>query len=344
MKNYGKTMLIIMFILTCTANSVFSQIINLVDVQTKTDILANSLSKSLPFNSTIGNNWSDAYIGQITERPYHFGFGVSAGATTVDFNVVRDMLKCFDLRLPFNNVDNLNNYGLPLPNYTVDVRFGGFNYPFDFGLKAEYLPQKLMGNIIEDFNFLFKQILFGMDIRYSFINNKLIPIKFSFGMGINFLDGGIIADLPKGVEYSLNNSTTNYILTPTEEAQAGIEWRTLNGELKAQFSFPFKFLTPYAGAGISYAWTQAGYKVTTPELQIDNRKLTSDEEKQMRDRLEITGISEKGFETMISYRGISARVFGGASINLAYFRIDMTAMYEFINGNLGATIGLRFQQ
>jgi hypothetical protein len=338
MKNYGKTALIIMFILTCTANSVFSQI-SLTDMQAKTDIFTNSISKSLPFNSTIGNNWSDAYIGQTTNRPRHLGVGISAGATTIDFNVVRDMLECFDLILPFDDVDNLNNIGLPLPGYTVDIRFGGFNYPFDFGLKAAYLPQKFMGNVMKDFNFLFKQILFGMDIRYSLINHKLIPVKFSFGMGINFLDGGITGLMPDGFTYSFNNNALESI----EESRAILEWRTLNGELKAQFSFPFKFLTPYAGAGVSYTWTQAGYKVTTPELQVDKRKLTSNDEKLLRDSFDLTGISEKGFETMKSFNGISARAFGGFSINLAYIRIDMTAMYEFFSGDFGGTIGLRYQ-
>jgi hypothetical protein len=133
------------------------------------------------------------------------------------------------------------------------------------------------------------------------------------------------------------------VLTPTK-ARAGLEWRTMTIDLKTQISFPFKFLTPYAGAGVSYARSQAGYKVTTPELTVNYGGVLSDNiKKTLQDEFKLTGISGTGFETIKTFNGVSARVFGGASINIAYFRIDLTGMYEFISGNFGTSIGLRFQ-
>jgi opacity protein-like surface antigen len=116
----------------------------------------------------------------------------------------------------------------------------------------------------------------------------------------------------------------------------------MNAEFKTHVSFPFKFVTPYAGAGVSYAISKAGYKVTGSELKTDAGGI-KDIEKLLLDEYKLTGVSDKGFETIKNFNGISVRVFGGASINLAYFRIDLTGMYEFLNGNFGATVGLRFQ-
>jgi opacity protein-like surface antigen len=346
MKNYGKAIIIIL-ILICAANSAFSQPTRLADLQSSADIFADSIAKSLPLNSMIGNNWSDAYIGQILDIPPHFGAGISAGFTTVDFSAVREILGGFGIKVPFNENESIKSMGLPLPGYTVEARIGGVKFPFDFGIKAGFLPQELLGKMIPDFDLNFKYMLLGADIRYSFLKeNKILPVRFSAGLGFNFLDGGIGASLPEGLEFTFENpeNSNNYKLTPTE-AKADLVWRTMNAELKAQVSFPFKLVTPYAGAGVSYAMSQAGYKVTGTKLNID-RDSINDVEKLLMDeegKYKLTGISGTGFETIKKYNGISARAFGGASINLAYFRIDVTGMYEFISGNFGATIGLRFQ-
>jgi opacity protein-like surface antigen len=342
MKNFGKIILIILMII-CTANSVFSQN-NLEVVQANMKLFTDSMAKSLPFNSTIGNNWSDVYIGQITDKPPHFGVGISAGFTTIDFISIRHMLECFDINLPFNDVESLNSMGLPLPGYTADVRIGGIKFPFDFGLKAGYLPQELLGKMSESVNFNFKHMLLGADIRYSFIDNKTFPLKFSAGLGFNYLDGGINAALPEELSFTFTDSDDNgYTLNPVT-ARAGLVWKTINAELKTQVSFPFKFITPYAGAGVSYAWSQTGYKVTASELTVNDGDELSDEIKKiLMDEYDLTQVSGAGFETIKTFNGVSLRVFGGASVNLAYFRIDLTAMYEFLSGRFGATVGLRFQ-
>jgi hypothetical protein len=256
------------------------------------------------------------------------------------------MLGALNLSMPLYS--GFESIGLPLPGYTAEGRIGGIKFPFDFGIKAGFLPQELLGKMITDFNLNFKYMLLGADIRYSFLKeNKIFPLRFSAGLGFNFLDGGIGAALPDGWFFIIDDPEggINFIRI-RDEAQADLVWRTMNVELKTQVSYPFKFVTPYAGAGLIYAWSKAGYKVSGSELKLDAGRQIKDIEKMMMDEegdYQLTGISGKGFETIKSFNGISARVFGGASINLAYFRIDLTGMYEFINGNFGATVGLRFQ-
>jgi hypothetical protein len=191
-------------------------------------------------------------------------------------------------------------------------------------------------------------MLLGADVRYSILKyNKILPLQLSAGLGFNYLDGGIGSVMPEELLLSFDDPANgvNNIRIPAE-AQADLLWRTVNIELKTQVSFQFRFLTPYAGAGVSYAFSRAGYKVTATELKTDAGEI-KDIEKLMLDedgKYKLTGISDKGFETIKTFNGISARVFGGASINLIYVRLDLTGMYEFLSGKFGATVGLRFQQ
>lgn len=339
MKNYGKALSFI--ILICAATPVFSQN-SLEEMQVRAEIFTDAISKSLPFHATMGNNWSDAYIGQGTERHLRFGIGLSAGFTNIDLNAVKDMMKSFNFILPFIEKKQLTDLGLFVPGYALDFRVGGFNLPVDIGFKAAYIPPSITKKIIEEFDFDFRQLLIGMDIRYSFISNKLIPIKFSTGIGLNFMDGEIGKNLARSVSFSFIHKGEDYLLTPTK-ADMNLQWRTLSPELKTQISFPFRFITPYLGAGICFAWTQTGYVISAEKLLIDKASI-SEVAGTLENTYGITEVSEgTGFQTIKSLYGISARAFGGFSINLIYVRIDVTAMYELFNGNLGGTIGLRFQ-
>jgi hypothetical protein len=323
-------------------NPVFSQNA-LENLQKNVDKFTDNMAHALPFNSTMGLNWSDGYIGQITAIPPHFGIGISAGFTTMDIDSVKNLLDFFGLKMPFDN-STTRSIGLPLPGYTIEGRIGGIKYPFDIGFKFGYLPQDTVKAFIDSFNYGLNYMLLGADIRYSLLNQKIFVPKLSIGLGFNYMQGGITSPLNEFLPYSFKdaNSGIDYTLTP-KEAQLGLEWRTMSAEFKAQASFPFKFITPYAGAGISYAWSRAGYKVSASELLVNDASLTEDEKKILLEQLKMTSVSNKGFETINKFNGISARAFGGVSINIAFFRIDITGMYEFIGGYLGATFGMRFQ-
>jgi opacity protein-like surface antigen len=302
------------------------------------------MAQALPFNSAIGLNWSDAHIGQLSSP--NFGVGLSTGFTTMSFSPVIDLLGSFNLNLPFGDNATLMDIGLPLPGYTIDVRLGGVVLPFDIGLKFGFLPQDLLGNMFEDFNFGIRQMLLGVDFRYSLINNrKIFPLRFSVGLGFNYLDGGINAGIPTNLSFSFTDVDDKSFTIVSSEANAGLEWRTINTGLKVQVSVPLKFLTPYAGAGVSYAWSQAGYRYKAG-ISIEDASgapvaLSAVEE--LLKEYGLTDISEEGFESIIRINGISARAFGGASINMSYVRLDLTGMYEFISGYFGVTVGLRFQ-
>jgi len=344
MKNLKKTILVI-FVLILAAAPVFSM--DLAKLQENLGGFTDNMATALPFNSSIGLNWSDAYIGQLLAVPPHFGIGVTTGFTTMKFDAINGLLDMFGESMPLSDVDMLKNIGLPLPAYTVDARIGGIIKPFDIGIKAGYIPPDLMGNMFDSFdNFGLNYLLVGADFRYSLINKKILPIRLSVGLGVNYLQGGINTSI-SGENLSFKFTDTNddeYTLFPGD-VNMGLEWKTVSAELKAHVSFPFKIVTPYAGVGISYARSEAGLKFKSDISIKDN----SDVDVDLKDVEEIlkgyglSGITAQGFESMNKLNGFNTRIYGGTSFNMIVIRLDLTAMYEIIGNNLGATIGLRFQ-
>ena len=339
MKSYRKIMLIII-VLIWAAYPVFSQ--SLADLKKNVDEFTDKISQSLPFNSTIGLNWSDAYIGNITDVPRHFGVGISTGLTNMDINSIGNLLDCFNLGLPLFDLNKkYSDLGLLLPCYTVEARIGGVKIPFDVGLKAGFLHQNVIKDLFDIFDYGLQQMLFGADVRYCIVSQKVIALRFSVGLGFNYLQGSLINTIPSAQSYAFTYNGSNHRLNAEPNSKASIEWRTINVEFKPQISFPFKFITPYAGAGVSYAWSRAGYRVKTSKLTQSGN--INDLENILKEEYKLTRISSTGFETLNKFNNIGARAFGGASINIAHFRIDITGMYELFDGYYGATVGLRFQ-
>jgi hypothetical protein len=313
MKYSGKSVLIFLIMLMLAAH-VFA--VDFKALQTDVDGFAKDMSKALPFYSSIGLNWSDAYIGGFP----HFGMGLSAGLTTMKSESINNMLALFGI--PVINLPLLDKK-FPLPAYSIDARIGLPIIPLDFGVKFGYLSESWLESLL---GIGIKSMLIGADVRYVIINSKVLPLRFSVGLGFNYLNGGI----SKKFE---TLSFTNAVISVAGKPQLDIIWKTTNIELKTQVSFPFRIVTPYAGAGISYSWSQAGYKISSPtSITVSNPGA-----------LGITDVSDKSFETIKKFSGINTRVFGGISFNLAYIRLDLTGMYEITNGNFGATIGFRFQ-
>jgi len=342
MKNFQKTILVCVVIFFCATSPVFS--LEIEDLQKSANEFTDSFAKSLPFNSTIGLNWSDAYIGQLP----HFGIGFSAGATTTDYASLNNLLNKFGVSMPsLNNSFNLEKVGFPIPGYAIEARIGGFIIPIDFGIKFAYTSAGVFENILGKFfdtsNFGYQNMLIGGDVRFSPLNKKVFPVKLSVGLGFNYMKGKITANLPDTLNYSFTDGSDSYEISQNA-AQLGIEWRTSTLELKTQVSFPLKFITPYAGVGISYAFSQAGYNVNSKILATKNgASVNINDVKDSLESLGVTGVDETSLEYIKKINSFNTRAFGGFSFNLALFRLDLTGMYNFMGGDLGITIGTRFQ-
>ena len=333
----------------------FSQTLTIEDLQSGVEQFSQSMASPLQFNSTLGLNWSDAYIGQLFALPPHFGVGVSAGFTSIPLDALSGMMSFV---MPGNDPDSgikdlldgvmpeeLASYiSFPFPSYTLEARLGGFGASFDIGAKysffepqviSEQIDKFLPGIIPIDFNYM----LAGADIRFALFNPKAVPIKLSIGIGFNYLKGGISTKLNDTLTYYFDANGSNNSLTVTNP-EVDLIWETKTIEAKAQLSFPLLVVTPYVGIGASYGWSEIGYSITE-KVYVNGAAI----ENQYIDVLMDEGldITPRGFSSIMDVNGINLRAFGGISINLFVIMFDATVLYNISDKSLGAQVGIRFQ-
>ena len=293
--------------------------LDLSELQESVTGFSQSMAESLPFNSTIGLNWSDAWVGKlIPSVPPHFGVGLSLGITTLDIGAISSLADKFDFTLPDMPFE-IDRFILPA--YTAEARLGGLFLPFDVGVKFGYLP---------DADFLFDTIsidymLVGADIRYAIVEGNVILPKISLALGLNYLRGGIGLN---GPDMSIDHSNGSIDI---ESPRVSLEWHTYTLDVRAQISKSFVIITPYVGVGASYGRSSAGYSLDaniTGDLNLEDESIT---------------IISTGMSSMIETDGITYRAFGGFSLNLALLKIDLTGQYSFKDGNYGASLGFRIQ-
>jgi hypothetical protein len=307
---------------------------DLADLQEAAGDFSTALAKSLPFNAALGLNWADAYVGMFFPGlPPHFGVGAALGYTTMEFAAFDGLLDQFGLSVP--GAFNLGQ--MAIPGYVVEARIGGFILPFDLGLKFGAFEN--LGSSSASVN----HMLLGGELRYALIDGKKNPLlpNLSLGAGLNYLSGS----------FTGSQSTLNFAITPSSSdtltltnPTVKLQWETLALDFKAQVSKSFLILTPYIGLGASHAWSSAGYAAEgtltySGALNSDaiNTALKNDD----LEAIDFDGT--RGFSKTFEETGWSLRAFGGLSVNLALFRLDLTGLFNFFDQNYGVSLGVRLQ-
>ena len=312
--------------------------IDVKDLQTTMNSFANELALSLPFNSSMGLNWSDAHIGQLIDKKppfFHFGAGFSVGFTTMELGSFKKLIDYFAPALPGWVLDF---GGFPLPGYALEARMGGIILPFDAGVKFGIMPIKS-----EQFKKL-DYTLAGVDFRYRLLEDKGAAPGISVGVGFNYLKGGLgmIAGTNTSIDYpfpTLGDPANTETLT-LKAPELDLFWETASLDFKVQVSKKILIITPYLGFGASNGWSNAGYKVTTT---IEDSAGNIDQAKAIMSKFGLEDFTANGFGSTAKFTGWSFRVFGGLSFNLPFFRIELTGLYNFMDKKYGATLGARFQ-
>ncbi|MDR2807566.1 MAG: hypothetical protein LBB43_00995 [Spirochaetaceae bacterium] len=296
---------------------------------------SSSMAGVLPFTSTVGLNWSDAYIGNFP----HFGVGLSGGFTSMNVRSFDTLLEQFGVSMP----EWLSlSTGALIPAYALEARLGGFILPFDIGVKFGYIPKEIKDFLGEGLRFDY--LMVGADIRYAVIRENLILPNVSVGLGYNYLRGGIGTTLPVNQNFFIG---TEKIAVSNPDLD--LMWETSGIDVNAQISKSLLIFTPYLGLGATYSQSSAGYEISAKLADAD------------KDRLEDIGVevAGDGFSFKKKSDGWGYRAFGGLSFNLAFIRFDLTAMYSFggdakkignmfngttdFEGNWGLSFGIRFQ-
>ncbi|MDR0643666.1 MAG: hypothetical protein LBG05_01950 [Treponema sp.] len=303
---------------------------DLADLQKNVDTFSAKLAASLPFNASMGLNWSDAYIGKLLGVPPHFGIGASGGFTTLNSVAFGDLLDNFGLSIPIDQ--------MLIPAYVVEGRLGGLFLPFDIGVKFGALPQVDFGDRLK-----IDYLLAGADIRFAVMEGNVVLPKISVGIGFNFLKSSLTAPLGSGVSFNTDGKSLE--LTQPE---ATFSWETKSIDIKAQISKSFLIITPYAGLGASYAWSNAGYSVES-RLKYGGEYIDNADIEEIKDSLSSAGVpgldklSPTGFSSIIDTTGWAFRAFAGVSLNVLIMKFDLTGMYNFMDSNYGVTLGIRAQ-
>jgi len=314
------------------------------DIQAGATALVDTLVTAIPFNSTIGLNWSDAYIGPFLAIPPNFGAGLTVGATTMDGKDVANLLEKFGVTVSSDVAETF-----PLPAGMAEARIGGFFLPFDLGFKAGFIPSSVADSLSDNTDGLKADyLLVGGDIRYSLLKGSFLLPKVSVGIGFNYMKGGVSKELGTAQTYEFNDTYNNNLYTIEASApDVGLTWESKVIDLKVQVSKSLIIFTPYLGLGASYGMTTAGYSIDSDVVYKKDGVVMADTT-DLKNALTAAGIEVPDLSsTGISYEsdgnGWGLRAFGGLSVNLLILRLDLTGLYNFSDGNLGASVGARIQ-
>lgn len=312
---------------------------------------AKSVANALPFNTSVGLNWSDAYIGPFPD----FGIGLTVGATLIPYdgiNTVAGMLGIPDLAGTIG-VPQMEKWGVPLPAYTAEARLGGFVLPFDAGIKVGYLwPEALTLLPPQWSNLSAEYLLIGGDVRLALLEDQGFLPALSIGGGYNYMKGKVAFAGITGVdeEMPLAPILPDYVIRVQDPAVA-FEWQANVVDLKAQASKKLLVFTVYGGAGgsLSLLSTAGGGLDSSVELSTDGGSTwdpitpaqIADIEAAMGESLDV---SLDGFTVTASKaNGWGFRAFAGLSVDLWLLHLDVCGMYNFTSQSLGANVNLRVQ-
>ena len=326
------------FLIIFTAFGAFAQLKELGLLQKNVADLSDTLAKSLPFNSSMGLNWSDAYVGKfLPSLPPHFGAGGVFGITTIDMPSLKGVAGLLGYDFPSNP---LFSDKLIIPAWAAEARIGGFFLPFDIGVKFGTLPQ--IGWLGASYKLNYT--LAGADLRWALLDGKtnLFLPNLSIGLGLNYLSGGIGASVGSDTELDVAGNTIKFY-----KPDINLLWDTLGLEAKLQISKQILAITPYIGIGAGYSWSKAGYELKT-KVEYNGSDIDSLGKQDIKDYLALEGLegisfSSNGLSSMVKNETWNVRAFGGISFNILILKLDVTAMYNILDRQLGATLGIRVQ-
>lgn len=315
---------------------------SLSDFQTGFTDFSADMASTLSYNATVGNNWSDGYIGGFP----HFGAGLAVGVTAVPASSLEPFFAAMQVAVP----DSLKTFGLPVPAAALSAKLGGPILPFDVGLKAMVLPSSVASalsasGVTADYQ------LFGGNVRFGLVKEGLVLPDVSIGAGYNRLKGSIQMPLNIATQaYSFDPGTGTQTLTVTDPDMS-MEWTTDSFDFTLQVSKSLLFLRPYAGVGYSLGKSTVSGGMRAPMVYNDGTgpvTLDSAGVAQLKSDLAAAGIdvpdiSADGFMFRSEDTSPVLRVYGGLSFDIFVIKLDTTVTYVPVTKSLGASAMVRFQ-
>ena len=315
---------------------------NLATFQSGFQTFAVDMAATLSYNATVGNNWSDAYIGKLP----HFGVGLALGLTAVPADSLSALFVSMGETLPAE----LEKVGLPIPAAALSIKLGGIILPFDIGVKAMILPPEATSalsaqGIAADYK------LFGGNLRVGLVKEGLLFPDVSFGAGYNRLNGSLSMPLDIGTQTFTFDAdpgpgTENHTVA-VQDPNLNMNWTTDSFDFTLQVSKKILFFRPFAGVGYSLGKsTVNGGLVST--MTYDGAPIGPIELQELKDKLVLAGIdvpniSADGFLFGAESTAPVLRVYGGLSLDLLILSLDLQGVIVPKTKSLGASAMIRVQ-
>jgi hypothetical protein len=311
------------------------------DFQTAFQGFTSDLAGSLAVNSTIGSNWSDAYVGGFP----HFGAGIAVGAAFASSESAKPLFTAMNASLP----SALDGLGVPIPAAVLTLKLGIPFLPFDVGVKGGYIPPEVGEKLTSSTGVSADYSNVGIQLRYALLKQNLIMPNLSIGASYNFQKGSIKA--PTGLApqtYTVVSDevggTSNIDVTSPELSLA---WTSNTVDFTAQVSKQLLFLVPYAGVGytIGKSSVKGGVSATTSSSYVSSGTYGTG----------LTGlnaffadnggptISDQGFTYSADANDPVLRLYGGLSFKIILLDFDTQVMYVPTTKALGLSATTRVQ-
>ena len=339
-----KKMLLVAALLAAMTGAAWAQV-DYATFQADFQAFADGVANSLPVSATVGLNWSHAYIGQFP----HFGVGVSLGGMFLPYDTIEPIVT--DLGVEGSIPQQLKTYGVPFPTIAAGARLGGFGLPFDMGLKFGMIPESakdLFGqNVTADY------FLIGGDVRLPVVKGKGLIPTVSVGGGYTFLRGQVgITDVSTGETIDISDvmqadgwdGAAQHDLV-ISDPDLIFNWDTHTIDAKVQASWNALVFTPSIGIGAAYGISNAGGGLSS-SLNYVTTDLGGPTFADVQTAFANLGYpvpTATGIEVVSDANGWSFWVFGGTAINIFFIKVDLSAMYNFLNGDYGGSVNVRLQ-
>ena len=326
-----KKLLIVAALVLFVASGAFAQTYDFSTFQSVFQSFASGAASALPLETSVGLNWSDAYIGQFP----HFGIGLTVGAATIPYSAISSAIQNFGGGSLPSNLSFLQTLGIPVPSYTVDVRIGGFVLPFDIGLRFGYIPPNAFnsysGTSID-------YLLLGGDVRYALVKDHGFIPGISVGLGYTYMRGdvSIAGVLNNGINIANVSLNGNNYNLQFQNPSLNMFWNSNVIDVKIQVSKSLFIITPYVGLGVSLGISNAGGGMQSQMQVSENggpyQPVTQNQLNTFNSAYGTNfTMQNQGFGVSANANGFSTRVFGGLSLNLFILRFGLGAEYEFLS-------------
>jgi len=313
-----------------TAASAYSQA-TLQGFQNAFSSFTGDMASSLAVNSTIGSNWSDAYVGGFP----HFGVGIASGAAFTAADGVKPLFDALGQTLP----SGLDKLGLPFPAIGATFKIGLPFLPLDIGIKGGYIPPSVGASLksLTGVTLDYKNI--GIQLRYALVKQNILFPNVSIGAAYNYQQGSVKA--PTGIpSQSLSYLAYNVTLASPD---LNLGWTSNTFDFTAQVSKLLLFIVPYAGLGYS-----VGSSTVTGGLDSTITTNYPTGLAGLASYIQSLGGTAPDFgATGFAYSSTSTtpvfRLYGGFSLRIIILDFDTQVMYVPSTKALGASLTTRVQ-